>query len=311
MQGAQASDNTDRQARSVAAQVLRLVLYYDVFSHPLTADEIQRFVGGSSDEVERSLAHLCSVGQLERDGRWVFTPGRGDLVPRRQRRARNAERLWPSAKRSAAVLARFPFIRGVLISGGLSKNAVAEGADVDFFLIIEPGHVWTSKSALQAFRRALPERARECFCTNYLIAGDQLLIDEHNMFTAMELATAVPMYGPEACTALVDQNRAWAAEHIWNQDFIRGRAQAAASLPERSGSRSAERLVQALPGVEERALGFWNRYWNRKYGWLDSDSRDQRFKRREDIATNHLNDFQGWVLREWRERCVDAGIEDE
>ena len=62
--------------------------------------------------------------------------------------------------------------------------------------------------------------------------------------------------------------------------------------------------------VEAGALSAWNRYWNRKYDWLDQDTRSQRFKRRPEIATNHLHDFQLYVLREVAERLADVGVHE-
>jgi hypothetical protein len=52
----------------------------------------------------------------------------------------------------------------------------------------------------------------------------------------------------------------------------------------------------------------WDRYWNRKYAFLDAPTRAQRFKRRPDRATNHLVDFQDRVLGEWRDRLRSHGI---
>ncbi len=280
-----------------------MVLYYDIFRHPLTLAELARLVGRPVDD---TVAALTEAGAVEREGAFVCRPGQRSHVRGRQERAREAERLWSDAQLAAGTLARFPFVRGIFVTGGLSKQSAQVGGDVDFLLLIEPGWVWTTKSALQVLRRGLPERTRNLFCTNYLLDVDHLLVDDRNLFTAMELATAVPLYGPEACARFLEEN-AWAEAYVpgyaWNLD----RARHARTLHTPTW---AERLAVPLrPLVERESMALWTRFWDKKYHWLPATTRSQRFKRRPEIATNHLHDFQDYVLREYRSRCALAGVD--
>jgi hypothetical protein len=283
--------------------VLRTVLYYDIFRHPLTRAELARLCGG---DVDRLVDALVAAGSLEVEGTYVCRPGQRAHVEGRRARSLEAERLWADAQISAGLLARFPHVRGVFVTGGLSKQSAPRGGDVDFLLLIEPGWVWTTKSALQVLRRGLPERTRNLFCTNYLLDTDHLLVDDRNVFTAMELATAVPLYGPDACVAFLSANT-WAEAHVpglrWNVE----RARHARPLRQ---VRWAEAATAPLRGLlEERAMKLWTGFWDHKYDWLPERARAQRFKRRPEIATNHLHDFQDYVLRELASRCHAAGIE--
>ncbi|MFZ5478865.1 MAG: hypothetical protein ACOZNI_18980 [Myxococcota bacterium] len=280
--------------------MLRAVLYYDVFRHPLAVEELAWMADGDPAPAVAALG-----GRLERRGRWVFRAGRGDHVEGRLARARAAERLWPAARRAGRTLAAFPWVRGVLVTGGLSKGSVGDDADVDFLLVVEPGRVWTAKSALQAFRRVLPERLRECFCTNYLVAADRLEIEEQDVYTAMELATAVPLHGADVCARLLDANT-WARRFVPGLAFARARAERAPTHP-RSG---LARVVEPMLGgaAEAWSARTWDRYWNRKYDFLDEATRAQRFKRGEHVATNHLHDFREWVIGEFTRRCAEEGV---
>ncbi|MFN7142395.1 MAG: hypothetical protein ACK4YP_01365 [Myxococcota bacterium] len=283
-----------------------MVAYYDIFRHPLTEAELRRLCGFP---VSADVDRLVVAGTLERFGGHVTLPGRAAHVPRRVERTAAAERRWPAAMRAGRVLAAFPWVRGVLVTGGLSKQSTEPDGDVDFLLLVEPGSVWAAKSALQGLRRVLPESGRDLFCTNYLLATDALALDDRNVFTAMELATAVPLHGADACVALLEANRAWAERHVpgyaWSLARARNAPTHALPLP--------TRLVEAATGpfaprIERAALAAWDAYWNRKYAWLPEATRDHRFKRRPEVATNHLHDFQGYVLAEYARRCADVGI---
>lgn len=283
-----------------AAAVLRLVLYFDVFDHPLSSAELAMWLGaGSADAIEALLA----AGRLVATGDRLHLPGRDAGVPRRRERAIAAERLWPTARRSARFLAHFPWIRGVLVTGGLSKNSVGDDDDVDFLLLVDPGRVWLAKSALQLVRRALPPAGREALCTNYLLATDHLQIPapERDIYAAVELVTARPLFGPEACGALF-------AENLWVRNWFPAFDPSAATraLPVRSRGRS----LPALDRLDERARWAWDRYWLRKYRHLRAEDLALRFRRDPHVSTNHLDDWRAPVLDQWRVRLAAHGIDE-
>lgn len=281
------------------------MLYHDVFHHPLTVEELAWLAAAP---VEEAVARLVAEGRLERHGRHVCRPGAGGDVPRRVARTREAERRWRVARPAARLLSRLPWVRGVMVTGGLSKRSATADGDVDFLLLVEPGRVWTTKSLLQAARRGMPDRLRACFCTNYLLATDRLSLDQRNAFTAMELATAVPMWGREACEAFLLANR-WAEAEVpgWRRNLARARA-APPAPPPGPVERGLDRVA---PALEHRSREAWTRFWDRKYHWLDDDTRARRFRREAHVATNHLHDFQDYVLREYSRRLRAMGLDPE
>jgi len=284
-----------------------MVWYYDIFRHPLTEPELTRLCGFDVGSV---VDVLVGAGRLERTGHHVHAPGQGGHVARRITRTVAAEHRWPVARNAARLLAGFPWVRGVMVTGGLSKQSTEPDGDVDFLLLIEPGSVWATKSALQAIRRVLPERARDWFCTNYLLATDRLLLDDQNLFTAMELATAVPLHGAAVCTGLLDANRRWAERWVPGYAWSLSRAANAPTHARPAAARLVERAVEPFaPRIEQSAMRAWDRYWNGKYAWLPEETRKRRFKRRPEVATNHLHDFQRYVLDEYTRRCDGAGVD--
>jgi hypothetical protein len=283
-----------------------MVMYFDVFHHPLTEAELTRLVApGRPEAILAACDHLVGRGLVAREGRWRFRPGMSADIARRRMRARHAEVMWPWAVRAAEVLDRLPWVSGLMVTGSLSKKSTGPGGDVDFLVLVQPGRVWTLKTALQAMRRVLPPPARELFCTNYLLATDRLQIEDRNLYTAVELATAVPLAGRDACVALLEAN-GWARRFVPGLDWSLERAK---NLPHRAVLEPAP-AGGAGEGLERAALHAWDRYWDRKYGWLDEGVRRQRFKRSDGVATNHLHDFRDYVLREVGARLDAAGLHE-
>jgi hypothetical protein len=280
--------------------VVRLTLYHDIFHHPLTVEELAALCG---PQTPAAIAAAVARGALESDGRLVWRRGRAGDCERRRKRSEAAERLWSRARASARVLGTLPFVRGVLVTGSMSKRSAAEGGDIDFLLLVEPGRVWTTKALIQGVRRALPEWARAASCANYLLSTDALAVTPQTMYTAVELATAIPMANPEACVALVDANP-WVRRFVPGIAWSRARCALAAPLPPKLPL--SEALVpRALEGPAERwVTGFWDR----RYAWLSQAERERRFRRGAGVATNHLHDFSRWVEEEFATRLNSFGV---
>ncbi len=282
------------------ADLLRLVLYFDVFRHPVRPQEAAWMCGGSVDDRVRAAV---DAGLLQESQGFLVRPGRLATIQRRRERTAHAERLWPAAMRAARVLARLPFVHGVFLTGGLSKQSSEPGGDADFLLLVEPGCVWTTKTGLQVVRRVLPEAVRRLFCTNYLLSTDALVLDDQDVYTGFELATAIPLAGASACTAFLAAN-GWSRRWIPGLDWAVERAK---GIP--PGPRAPSALAVAARTMDQRLQGRWDRLWDEKYRWLPEDVRARRFKRSSARATNHLHDFRGFVVAEYRSRCLELGVD--
>ena len=290
-------------AAVTAAALMRIVLYFDVFRHPLRIAELQWMTGaGTAGMLEPALRTATAQGWIEAEGGFVFRSGRSSTVARRQERTQHAERMWPAAMAASRILARLPFVRGVMLTGGLSKQSAEPGGDADFLLLVEPGCVWTTKSALQIVRRVLPDDLRRFFCTNYLLSVDDLPLDDRDVFTAFELATAIPLSGT-ACSDFLRANR-WVDRWVTGYDWAIRRADAAPP-----GSSAPSRLGPLARTLDAPLRDRWSQLWDQKYDWLDDNVRARRFKRSPTRATNHLHDFREFVVREYRERCADIGVD--
>lgn len=286
-----------------------MVLYFDVFGHAPREDELAFLLGPGTGA---ALDRLAASGRVARRGHSITRDGRGRLVDDRAPRALLAERQWPTARRAASVLAALPFVRGLLVTGSLSKGVGAPDGDVDFLVLAAPGRVWSCRSAIQAIRRVLPGPARRALCANYVLDAGSPALDDRDLFTAVELATAIPVHGPAACVAFLEAN-GWARDFLPGLDAALERARCAPTL---AGSglggtvRAAALRAEALAGdaTERRLAAAWDAFVERKYAWLPAEARSRRFKRRPGTATNHLHDFRGWVLGEVASRCAAAGI---
>jgi hypothetical protein len=190
----------EHDTTAVQEHILRTLLYYDIFNYPLKAEEILRFLGTHHAQTEQLLHELdCLVSekQIFRFGEFYSIADNAANVDRRQKGNREADRYLELAFKKAKLIAGFPFVRAVLASGSLSKGYMDESSDLDFFIITKPGRLWIARMLLVMYKRIFLLNSHKYFCVNYFVDTDHLEIEEKNLFTATELATAIPLYGRE------------------------------------------------------------------------------------------------------------------
>jgi hypothetical protein len=285
--------------------ILRTLLYYDIFNYPLKADEVLRFLGTRHTQVDilrQELDHLVSEGQIFRFGEFYSISDNASNIERRQHGNREAERCLHLAFKKAKLISRFPFVRAVLASGSLSKGYMDEKSDLDFFIITKPGRLWIARMLLVMYKRIFLFNSHKYFCVNYFIDTDHLEIEEKNLFTATELATAIPLYGREHYLKLHQQN-AWVLNFFPNYT-PRPTADVAPSVVGRFKGL-LEKAINVFGGnrLEEHFMKLtwerWMKMYGQQYGQQDFKV---AFKTKNYASKNHPRHYQKKVVTLYTEK---------
>jgi predicted nucleotidyltransferase len=97
--------------------------------------------------------------------------------------------MWKLAGIVTHVIKRFPFVRGVFVTGSLSKNSSDSSSDLDFMVITRKGRLWIARTLLMLFKKIFLLNSYKYFCINFLLSEDNLEIEDKNVFTATEVMT--------------------------------------------------------------------------------------------------------------------------
>jgi hypothetical protein len=189
--------------------ILKALAYFDLFHYPLTIEEIAQFLPATIE----AAAFGESVALLREENTIFFHHGFYSLqnnpllaLRRRQGNLRAAE-LLAKAEKIGRFLYQFPFVRGVGISGSLSKNYADEKADIDFFIITKANRLFTARTLMHLYKKFMFLRGKQHFyCMNYYVDENALLLEDRNIFTAIEIKTLLPVSGDAATRAFFDSN---------------------------------------------------------------------------------------------------------
>ena len=287
---------------SLQQHIESTLTYFELFSYPLTATEIHRFLNFACSirDVEDQLVLMKKNGKVDcseqgyysrlHQPRWSVERDMGN---------KRAEKLLKLSSRFVRVIKRFPFVEAIAISGSLSKYYADKDADIDYFIITTTNRLWIARTLLHLYKKLTFLRGHQhYYCMNYFIDQSALEIGDKNIYTAIELVTLLPVYNQEAILKLKHQN-GWFAEFLPNENLNQDER---FLLPMNNGFFKsflesfinvlwAKRLNQFFMRLTDRK---WRAKWKKKS--FPMDTYNQALHTSLHVSKNHPDDFQFQVL---------------
>jgi len=295
---------------TIAEACLDCIAYFGIFSFPLKEEEIHHYsaVSASPEETRHALEVLVKEGSLtEKDG--YYLPGDDpDWITRRLEGRQRALHLLKRSKNFVRVIASFPFVRAIAISGSLSKFAIGKTPDIDYFIITDPGRLWIARSLLHIFKKLSFITGHEhYYCMNYFVDTDALALKQRNQYVAIELATLLPVYNEGLIKQLMSENE-WIKDFLPNHPGIINY-----NYMVRTGKQRFKKFVESLIGLfspgrlNKKLMEFTDRRWRKK--WLSSGYTTEEYKKAMQtelcISKNHPEDYEEYVLNEMAKRRMN------
>lgn len=200
----------------IKENILATLAYFDLFNYPLTSTETYSFLKSSCDPqgFDEAIKCLVNDGQVYQFDQLYTLKDDRSLTTRRYRGNEKAAQLIRIAGRISNFLIRFPYVRGIAISGSLSKNFADENSDIDLFVITAANRVWIARTLMHAFKKiTFLVNKQDYFCMNYYVDEQQLEIVEKTTYTAIEIVTLIPLQGDHVFAQFCGAN-------IWTQHYL-------------------------------------------------------------------------------------------
>jgi hypothetical protein len=292
-------------------QILRTLLYFDIFNYPLKTEEVFKFLGIPALDKSILTSRLISLA----DQKIIFQFGElfslkndSALIDRRLKGNRQADKYLILAQKKANFIAKFPFVRAVLASGSLSKGYMDEGSDLDFFIITASNRLWIARTMLVLYKRIFLANNHKHFCVNYFIDENHLEIEEKNLFTATELATVIPLYGSKQYENLQGVN-SWFVEFFPNYT---PRSISEVPLSKLSWPKKVfEGLISLFFAntvekyLQNATRARWKRLYEKSYSASDFKV---AFKSKPHASKNHPRNFQRTIIEVYDEKLRSFGL---
>ena len=245
------STHTHIAAQEQYVAVLQTLRYFEFFEHALYGEEVYKYltIKSTRDQLSAALNHLRKTGKIvSKDGLYALDKAHIEL---RLKHIKRNEKMMKAAKRVGAFIHCFPFVRGVYLSGSLSKHGVTgKDDDLDFFIITKAGRVWAAKLLLIAFKKIVLLNSEKYFCINLLMSEEELVLNKKNIYIATEVASLVALTNEPLLQSFLAANP-WVQTQFPNLEFTSQRERLKWFKPleatiEIIGGRALERKAHRL-----------------------------------------------------------------
>ena len=250
---------------TVKDSILATLAYFDLFSYPLTAAEIYLFLGEKSNqaEVNEGLHTLMREGSVFSFNKFYTLQNDYSFIVRRHNGNIRAVEMIKIAGRISNLLIKFPYVRGIAISGSLSKNFADEDSDIDLFIITAKNRLWVARTLMHVLKKfSYLANRQDYFCMNYYIDEEALQITEHNIYTAIEVVTLMPLQGDSAFEHFYAGNQ-WTQKYLPNKLL---RVSSASPVKDNFWKKTAELLLNNRIGcwLDNMLMKITARRWRKK-----------------------------------------------
>ncbi|EKE16493.1 MAG: hypothetical protein ACD_11C00005G0001 [uncultured bacterium] len=218
---------TFRNSKNISKNILATITYYDVFSYPLTAFEIWKYLM-RSDYYEEKMDENVALQQVfqelrqepiirfvEEHNGFYFLKGKKKLFEKRIGRTKISFSKLRRLRRVIDILKFAPFVKMIGITGRLAMKNAEHKSDWDVFVVLKSKHIWTGRTVMTALahfigKRRYGKKIQDRVCLNYFVTEDGMEISTKDLFSSNEYYFMYPMFGFEFFRKFQLKNR-WIA----------------------------------------------------------------------------------------------------
>ncbi|MBW4891786.1 hypothetical protein KXQ82_18820 [Mucilaginibacter sp. HMF5004] len=203
----------------IKEDIISALAYFDMFDYPLMGREIYLFLKNRYPQYQFDDTLQCLVLNelVYRFDKFYSLKNDPLLITRRVNSNKKAIEMMNFAGKLSNVLIKFPYIRGIAVSGALSKNFINGDKDIQLFIITAKNRLWIARSLISIIKKLRFFGAKQNhFCTHYYIDEEQLEVPEKTLYTAIEIVTLIPLHGDALFERFYTANT-WTGEYLPNK----------------------------------------------------------------------------------------------
>ncbi len=199
--------------------IYQTIVFYDLFDFPLTAEEILENLYGRTKpvhikEVKGLLEKMPGVEEIREH---FVLDGRGHLIDTRKSRKFISEKFWNRTSFYMQHMMRTPFVKMIAVCNNLSYDNASESSDIDLFIVIKEGRMWTARFILTVLLqffgvRRYGDKVAGRFCLSFFVTEDATDIEHFKLkgedpyltYWAKHLA---PVFGKDTYERIKKENK--------------------------------------------------------------------------------------------------------
>ncbi len=176
-----------KQERRLKEAIIKVLVFFDLFDHPLTAYEIWMKLDKKwglaeiLDFLDKEI--LKPAAALSQRSGFYFLAGREEIIGIRQKRHNYGAEKIKIARRFARVFSLLPYVKMIALANSLGQYNLRAESDIDFFIISAPRRVWLTRLYCTGLAKLLNRRPnatgkKDKICLSFYVGADRLCLDD-------------------------------------------------------------------------------------------------------------------------------------
>ncbi|HZJ40835.1 MAG TPA: hypothetical protein VFD16_01055, partial [Candidatus Saccharimonadales bacterium] len=195
------SDNQELTMKDI----LRPLVFLDLFDFPLTAYEIWHYLErpGSLTALNLILENISPEIISQKNG-FYFLPGRANIVEIRKIRYNYSCAKIKIAKKFARAFSLLPFVKTIAIANFIGDHNLRTEGDIDFFIITSARRIWLSRLFCAGLAKLLNSRPtvsnkKDKICLSFYVSQEHLdirdlVLNDNDPYFYYWLRGLLPIY---------------------------------------------------------------------------------------------------------------------
>jgi len=206
------------------------IAFFDLFSYPLTAFEIWKYINIKSElgEVLEVLEKPASVplgGTTAGKDGFYFLAGRAEIMRERMARYNYTDKKFNRAILLSRIFKFIPWIKMVAVGNIIGAHNLKKESDIDLFIITEKNRIWLTRFFCVLITKTLglrpkPEEARDKICLSFFISEEAMNLEKlmlaggRDTYFIYWLAGLVPIYDKD------DIYNKFIKANVWLKNYL-------------------------------------------------------------------------------------------
>ncbi len=175
-------NNSDSE--NLRAEIFKTIIWFDLFSHPLTVYEIFKYVNYPCKLNDIIIELENSSDKIKHKNGFYYLNGREEIVAERFKRLNYFKKKIKRAKIFSKLISKIPSVLGVAVSNVIGDHNLKESGDIDFFIITKSGKIWLTRffctlSAKILHLRPNSKTKKDKICLSFYVSSDNLNLEKY------------------------------------------------------------------------------------------------------------------------------------
>jgi len=224
----------DNKFSQIEKAIIRTIGWYDIFDYPLTTEEIWRwlYIDKEEENFKKDLNDVIDALEMseslkkimEEDEGYYFLKGRREIIEIRKERRDYDQKKWEKAKTAVNYLKMAPFVKYIAVCNNLAINNAKKESDIDFFIVTEPGHLFTARLFVTWLvhmlgLRRYKDKIKNRICLSFYVTSQALnfkplLLENNDPYFTFWIDQLVPLYDAGNFHKKIQKENMWVKKYL-------------------------------------------------------------------------------------------------